>query len=44
MKQSIKEEIWFLFFEKLYYVDDIIEHFKNKYTYNEIKSVINEKY
>ena len=44
MEQSVKEEIWNLFFDKLLWIEQIQVYYKNKYTYHEIKEVINEKY
>ena len=44
MKDSVKKKILFLYFEKMYSIERIIEHFKNKYKESEIWSVIDEVY
>lgn len=40
VKEEHKNEIINLYFNKMYSYSRLIEYFKNKYTYAEIKSVI----
>ncbi len=44
MTQEVEKEILDLYFERLYTYDQMIEHFKGKYTYTEIKRVINKRF
>lgn len=44
MEQEIKEEIWELYFEKMYGYSELERHFEGKYSYSQIRSVIDEKY
>ena len=41
---EIKEEIWFLYFEKLYSYEQLITHFENRFTYKQIQNIIYEKF
>lgn len=44
MEREIIYEIYDLYFDKMYNYEQILKHFKNKYTYKEIKDVIDERY
>ena len=39
-----KEIIWNLYFNKLYSYAELEKHFKGKYTYSQLKSIIIERY
>ena len=38
-----KEEIWNLYFNKMFSYDTLIAYFKGKYTYSQLKSIILER-
>lgn len=39
-----KTKIWNLYFYKMYSYADLEKHFKGKYTYSQLKSIIIERY
>lgn len=39
-----KEKIYYLYFEKLFSIEEMEKHFKGKYSYNEIRNIIKDKY
>ena len=39
-----KRKIWALYFYKFYSYDDLLKHFKGKYNYSQLKSIIKERY
>ena len=43
-KQNDKEKAQYLFFHRLFFIEDIERYFKGKYTYNEIRAMVREKY
>jgi hypothetical protein len=43
-KQKDVDKIHYLFFQRVFSIQDIETFFKGKYTYNEIKAIIREKY
>mgnify|MGYP003300013094 CR=1 FL=1 len=40
MDEKTKKEIFRLYFDEMYSYEDLVEHFKSKYTYAELKSLI----
>lgn len=40
MDDDTKREIFYLYFNKMYNYEELIAHFKKRYTYSEIKTVI----
>jgi hypothetical protein len=40
MTDGVKKEIIYLYFRKMYNYDELIRHFKKKYSYSQIKTVI----
>lgn len=40
MDEKTKNEIFRLYFDKMYSYKDLVKHFKSKYTYAELKSLI----
>jgi hypothetical protein len=42
-KQKDVDKIHYLFFHRIFSIEDIEGYFKGKYTYNEIKKIIKEK-
>lgn len=42
--QQDKDKICYLFFHRLFSIADVESYFKGKYTYRQIKDIINEKY
>lgn len=38
-----KKEIWRLYFEKMYSYEELERHFKGKYKYCQLKSIIRER-
>ena len=38
------EKIYYLYFNRLFSIEEIVHFFKDKYTYNEIRSIIKERY
>ena len=43
-EEKTKQEVWDLYFNRLYSYAQLVEHFKDKLTYADIKRIINEKY
>ena len=39
-----KREVWELYFQKMYSMDELVEHFQNKLNKFEIRRIIDEKY
>ena len=37
------DKIFYLFFQRGFWIEDIENHFKGKYSYNEIKTIIRRK-
>lgn len=44
MTDEVEKKILDLYFNEMYSYTDIIAYFKNKYTYPQIKKVINKRY
>lgn len=44
MEQDVKEEVWRLYFEETYSYRELEEHFKGKYKYSQLRSMIDKKY
>lgn len=44
IKKDEKAKIWNLYFAQMLSYEEIIKHFENKYTYQQIRRVIDEKY
>lgn len=44
VNEKDKEKIWDLYFKHFYSYEQIQEFFGGKYTYNEIKFIVNERY
>ena len=42
--EEIEKKILDLYFDKMYSYSEIMAYFKNKYTYPQIKKVINKRY
>ena len=42
-KQKDVDKIHYLFFHRIFSIEDIEAYFKGKYSYNEIKKIIKEK-
>lgn len=43
-KKKDIDKIHYLFFERVFSIEDIEHHFKGKYSYTEIKAMIRDKY
>lgn len=39
-----KEKIYYLYFEKLFSIQEMEQHFSGKFTYNELRDIIRQKY
>ena len=39
-----RDKIHYLFFQRLFSIEDVEHYFKGKYSYNEIKAIIKERY
>ncbi len=43
-KDKDLEKIYYLYFDRLFSMEEIEHYFKDKYTYNEIRDIIKDKY
>ena len=43
-KNKHKDKIHYLYFQRLFSIEQIEHYFKGKYTYREVKSIIKERY
>ena len=44
MKEEDKKKVWELYFDKMYSYSQIMDYFKGKYVYADIKKAINSRY
>ena len=43
-KEKDKEKIYYLYFERLFSLEEIEVYFKGKYTYNELRTIVRNYY
>lgn len=43
-KDKDMEKIYYLYFDRIFSIEEIEHYFRGKYTYNEVRAVIKDKY